>query len=123
MASPRFPGDAHLRHDGGDPPSCQSAAAKKNETPNHGKNKTNAVSSLIDGQSRKFGASPSGSLESASNAPTSSHGLSGAELTRRSLSAHTSRQNDNCNARSGPFALLAPLCLAVPGKFPTTRWR
>src|SRR5271165_7562449 len=42
-----FPGDAHLRHDGGDPPSCQSAAAKKNETPNHGKNKTNAVSSLI----------------------------------------------------------------------------
>src|SRR5271165_3567721 len=47
MASPRFPGDAHLRHDGGDPPSCQSAAAKKNETPNHGKNKTNAVSSLI----------------------------------------------------------------------------
>jgi hypothetical protein len=35
VASPRFPGDARLRHDGGDPPSRQSAAAKKNETPNH----------------------------------------------------------------------------------------
>ena len=29
MASPRFPGDARLRHDGGDPPSRQFAAAKK----------------------------------------------------------------------------------------------
>src|SRR5271167_5259004 len=34
VASPRFPSDARLRHDGGDPPSRQSAAAKKNETPN-----------------------------------------------------------------------------------------
>ena len=31
MASPRFPGDARLRHDGGDPPSRQSAAVKKTE--------------------------------------------------------------------------------------------
>src|SRR6266571_7679818 len=34
MASPRFPGDARLRHDGGDPPSHQSATAQKNEPPN-----------------------------------------------------------------------------------------
>src|SRR6266478_9329031 len=47
----------------------------------------------------KFGASPSGSPESGSNPPTSSHGHSGAELTRRSPSARTSKQNDNCNAR------------------------
>jgi len=32
--------------------------------------------------------------------PTSSHGHSGAELTRRSPSARTSKQNDNCNARA-----------------------
>ena len=31
LASPRFPGDARLRHDGRDPPSRQSAAAQKNE--------------------------------------------------------------------------------------------
>src|SRR5450631_521981 len=47
LASPRIYGDARLRHDGGDPPSCQSAAAKKNATPNHGKNKTIVTSSLI----------------------------------------------------------------------------
>src|SRR6267142_4919624 len=47
LASPRVDGDARLRHDGGDPPSCQSAAAKKNATPNHSKNKTIAASSLI----------------------------------------------------------------------------
>jgi hypothetical protein len=47
LASPRVYGDARLCHDGGDPPSCQSAAAKKNATPNHGQNKTNAASSLI----------------------------------------------------------------------------
>src|SRR3981189_647205 len=47
MASPRFPGDARLRHDGGDPPSRQSAAAKKNQTPNHGKNQSIATPSLI----------------------------------------------------------------------------
>jgi len=40
------------------------AAAKKNATPNQRKNKTIVASSLIDGQSRKFGASPSGSPES-----------------------------------------------------------
>src|SRR6267154_1468538 len=45
--SPRIYGDARLRHDGGDPPSCQSAAAKKKATPNHGKNKTIGASSLI----------------------------------------------------------------------------
>jgi hypothetical protein len=34
VASPRLSGDARLRHDGGDPPSRQSIAAKKNATPN-----------------------------------------------------------------------------------------
>jgi SRSO17 transposase len=33
MASPRFPGDARLLNDGGDPPSRQSAAAQKNAPP------------------------------------------------------------------------------------------
>src|SRR6267378_4281224 len=47
LASPRFHGDARLRHDGGDPPSRQSAATKKNQTPNHGKNQTIATPSLI----------------------------------------------------------------------------
>src|SRR3981081_387123 len=47
LASPRFPGDARLRHDGGDPPSRQFAAAKKNETPNHGKNQRIATTPLI----------------------------------------------------------------------------
>jgi hypothetical protein len=47
MASPRFPGDARLRHDGGDPTSRQSAAAKKNATTNRGKNKGSATPSLI----------------------------------------------------------------------------
>jgi SRSO17 transposase len=36
-----------FRHDGGDPPSRQSAAVKKNETPNHGKNQSIATPSLI----------------------------------------------------------------------------
>src|SRR5438046_10224071 len=47
LASPRFHGDARLRHDGGDPPSRQSAAVKKNQPPNHGKNQTIATPSLI----------------------------------------------------------------------------
>src|SRR6202035_4122340 len=47
VASPRLPGDARLRHDGGDPPSRQSAAAQKNETPNRGKNQRIATASLI----------------------------------------------------------------------------
>jgi hypothetical protein len=47
LASPRFPGDARLRHDGGDPPSRQFAAAQKNETPNHGKTQNIANPSLI----------------------------------------------------------------------------
>jgi hypothetical protein len=47
MASPRFSGDARLRHDGGDPPSRQFAAAKKNETPNHSKNQKIATLPLI----------------------------------------------------------------------------
>src|SRR3954469_282949 len=46
LAPPRFLGDARLRHDGGDPPSRQSTAAQKNETPN-GKNKSIAIPSLI----------------------------------------------------------------------------
>src|SRR5208337_2205156 len=47
VASARFSGDARLRHDGGDPPPRQSAAAKKNETPNRGKNKSISSPSLI----------------------------------------------------------------------------
>src|SRR5450631_3934310 len=47
MASPRFSGDARLRHDGGDPPSRQFAAAKKNETRNHSKNQKIATLPLI----------------------------------------------------------------------------
>src|SRR5471030_2015041 len=47
LASSRVTGDARLRHDGRDPPSRQSAAAKKNETPNHGKNQSIATLSLI----------------------------------------------------------------------------
>src|SRR5476649_2142598 len=47
VASPCFLGDARLRHDGGDPPSRQSATAKKNATPDHGKNKSSATPSLI----------------------------------------------------------------------------
>src|SRR5271163_1872795 len=38
-------------------------------------------------------------VESGFNPRTSSHGHSGVELTRRSLSARTLKQNDNCNAR------------------------
>ena len=38
---------ARLRHDGGDPPSRQPAAAQKNETPDHGKNQSTATPSLI----------------------------------------------------------------------------
>jgi hypothetical protein len=47
VASPRFLGDARLRHDGGNPPSRQSAAAKKNATSNRGKHKSTATPSLI----------------------------------------------------------------------------
>src|SRR5450759_238299 len=47
VASPRFPGDARLRHDGGNPPSRPSAAARKNATPNHGKYKSTTTPSLI----------------------------------------------------------------------------
>jgi hypothetical protein len=47
MASPRFSGDARLRHDGGDPPSRQFAAAKKNKTLNQSKNQKIATLPLI----------------------------------------------------------------------------
>ena len=43
---------------------------------------------------------PSDSLDSVFNPHTSSHGLSGAELTRLPLNALTSNQKSNCNARS-----------------------
>ena len=36
-----------FRHDGGDPPSRQSAAAKKNQPPNHSKSQRIATPSLI----------------------------------------------------------------------------
>ena len=45
--------------------------------------------------------SPSDSRGSGSNPHTSSHGHSGAELTKRPLSEPTSKQtNGNCNARA-----------------------
>src|ERR1700738_1802623 len=47
LASSRVPGDARLRHDGGDPPSRQSGCAKKNATPNQDKNKDLTPPSLI----------------------------------------------------------------------------
>jgi transposase len=47
VASPCFPGHARLRNDGGDPPSRRFAAAQKNQTPNHGENKSIATPSLI----------------------------------------------------------------------------
>jgi hypothetical protein len=56
------------------------------------------------GRSRKSAASPQDSLESASSPRTSSHGRSGAELTKPPLSARTSKQNGNCNARGFPRA-------------------
>jgi hypothetical protein len=46
---------------------------------------------------------PSDSLDSVFNPHTSSHGLSGAELTRLPLNALTSNQKSNCNA-SGELA-------------------
>jgi len=47
LASARVPGDARLRHDGRDPSARQSAAAKKNHPPNHGKSQSSATPSLI----------------------------------------------------------------------------
>jgi hypothetical protein len=47
LASSCIIGVARLRHDGGDPPSCQSNAAQKNETPNHGEKKNETAPSLI----------------------------------------------------------------------------
>jgi hypothetical protein len=43
---------------------------------------------------------PSDSLDSVFNPHTSSHGLSGAELTRLPLNALTSNQKSNCNAKT-----------------------
>jgi hypothetical protein len=76
-----------LRHDGGNPPSRQSAAAKK--TPNHGKHKNTATPSLIRWSIQKV-RRIANSLESESNPHMSSYGLSGVERTRRSLNARTS---------------------------------
>jgi hypothetical protein len=42
---------------------------------------------------------PSDSLENVFNPHTSSHGLSGAELTRLPLNALTSNQKSNCNTK------------------------
>jgi len=47
LVSPRFPGDARLRHDGRDPTSRQSAAAQKNETSYSGKTQGTATPTLI----------------------------------------------------------------------------
>jgi hypothetical protein len=49
---------------------------------------------------------PSDSLENVFNPHTSSHGLSGAELTRPSLNAPNSNQKSNCNARSAHIGSL-----------------
>jgi len=97
---PRVDGDARLRHDGGDPPSCQSAAAKK-KTQRRTTAKTKNHRRLVIDTMVNPGSSAhrhQASLESGSSPPTSSHGHSGAELTRRSLGVRTSKQNGNCNA-------------------------
>src|SRR5204862_2458384 len=54
------------------------------------------------GQSRKSAVSPSDSRKSGSNPHTSSHGHTGAEPTKRSLSKRTSKQKGNCNASRRP---------------------
>src|SRR5450432_3615955 len=43
LASPRFPGDARLRHDDRDPTSRQSATPQKNETSGPGKSQSIAT--------------------------------------------------------------------------------
>src|SRR6185312_12893407 len=47
LAPSRVPGDARLRHDGGDPTSRQSATAQKNETPPPGKSQNITTPPLI----------------------------------------------------------------------------
>jgi hypothetical protein len=47
VASSCIIGDARLRHDGGDPPSRQSAIAQKNEASNLGKGQGTTAPSLI----------------------------------------------------------------------------
>jgi len=97
LASPRIYGDARLRHDGGDPPSCQSAAAKKKSNAEPRQKQTIGASSLIRWSIQEFAASPLGAR---SKADPTRHIIawspSGAELTRRSLGARTSKQNGNC---------------------------
>src|SRR6202007_3198440 len=98
LASPRVYGDARLCHDGGDPPSCQSAAAKKNATPNHGQNKTNAASSLIRWSIQEVRRI---AIRLARKRIQPAHIIawhSGEELTRPPLSVRISKQVGNCNA-------------------------
>jgi hypothetical protein len=52
---------------------------------------------------------PSDSLESGSNPHISSHGHSGAERTKLPLSARTSKQKRNCNAKPVPTTARLPV--------------
>jgi len=79
-----------------DPPSCQSAAAKKKATPNHGKNKTIGASSLIRWSIQEVRRIANlGSLESGQPAH-----IIAWSLWRRAhqaiARARTSKQNGNC---------------------------
>jgi len=103
LASPRFPGDARLRHDGRDPTSRQSAAAQKNENvvprqkPRHSRADIDPF-----GQFRK---SAGIAIQTrAKPYPTRTYRrmvTPGAELTKLPLSERTFKSiNGNCNARA-----------------------
>jgi len=100
LASPRFPGDARLRHDGRDPTSRQSAAAQKNETSYPGKNQGTATPTLIRWSIQEIRRI---AIRLARKPyPTRTYRRmvhSGAELTKLPLSERTSKQNGNCSAR------------------------
>jgi hypothetical protein len=101
VASPRFPGDARLRDDGGDPLSRQSATAKKKERRTTAK-KSSAMPSLIRWSIQEIRRVAIRLARKRTNPHTSSHGHSGVGLTKRSLSEPTSKQKGNCNVSPGP---------------------
>src|SRR6202047_1079691 len=100
MASPRFSGDARLRHDGGDPPSRQFAAAKKNETRNHSKNQKIATLQLIRWSIQEVRRI---AIRLARKRIQPAHVIAWS-LWRRAHQAvaqpRTSKQKGNCNARA-----------------------
>src|SRR6185312_12584236 len=102
LAPSRVPGDARLRHDGGDPTSRQSATAQKTETPPPGKSQNITSPPLIRWSIQEIRRiAILDSLESVFNPHTSSYGHSGAELAKALLSALTSEENGIRNGRGG----------------------